>query len=119
MCNVHDTSGQVNNVEFSTESRNEHHSKPNTEHSTNSNIFDGVYAVPDDVTIDVIDDGPGPGHSHRPSGSRLGLENVRRRLEVAYGAEASLDLTPAPNGRGCCARLRLPQKLAVGDLEVS
>jgi len=59
------------------------------------------------VVIEVCDDGPGAEGLARGLG--VGLENVRRRLEVAYGGRALFEAGPrAP--RGFCARIVLPEE---------
>jgi signal transduction histidine kinase len=60
------------------------------------------------LVLEVRDNGPGPITN---GGGRRGvaLENIRARLEHLYGqANARLDLTPAPAGRGAIARVVLP-----------
>lgn len=63
----------------------------------------------DRLHIEVRDDGPeGAGAK---GGLGVGLANVRRRLEVAYGERASIDHGPA-NGGGYSVRLALPAEAA-------
>ena len=57
------------------------------------------------VLVEVRDDGPGPGEAARGLG--VGLENVRRRLEIAYGGKAVFEAGPR-EPRGFCARIVLP-----------
>ena len=58
------------------------------------------------LVICVDDDGPGPGASrHRGTGSAHA--DLRRRLEIAYGAAASFETSRSPLG-GFQARLSLP-----------
>jgi two-component system, NtrC family, nitrogen regulation sensor histidine kinase NtrY len=80
---------------------------------------------PDDVVIDVIDNGRGlpdepvrlyePYVTHRAGGTGLGLSIVKKIVEEHDG---SLDLRPAPQGddggpAGAWARISLPQTLPV------
>jgi LytS/YehU family sensor histidine kinase len=58
------------------------------------------------LELSVADDGVGLGCSRRKS-SGLGIEITRRRLQLCYGANASLELTALPSG-GTLARLVLP-----------
>ena len=60
----------------------------------------------DDLEIEVRDNGP-VARSSVGSGLGLGLANVRRRLEVAYGDRAHFEHGPQPLG-GYRARLSLP-----------
>lgn len=59
----------------------------------------------DHVAIRVVDDGPGFGRSGRV-GSGTSLDDLRQRLELVYGASASLDVDR--DGPGCTVTLRLP-----------
>lgn len=64
------------------------------------------------LRVRVEDDGVGlrPG-----SGTEgVGLGNIRARLEMLFGAEAHVDLTPREGG-GTCAELRFPFRLHVGQ----
>ena len=45
------------------------------------------------------------------SSSGTGLQNIRERLQLHYGAQAQLELLPQPQG-GALARLRLPYRVA-------
>jgi two-component system sensor histidine kinase AlgZ len=57
------------------------------------------------LLLEVEDDGPGFGASdHRGSGTAL--DDLRRRLDMVYGGEASLSNEPAE--RGCLVKLALP-----------
>lgn len=56
------------------------------------------------LVIHVADDGPG---SSIASGTGVGLENVRRRLEARFGPQATVQAGPAPGG-GFRATLRMP-----------
>lgn len=58
------------------------------------------------VVLTVQDTGPGPLPAGSNDSNRVGLENVRRRLALHYGARATLDLTATANG--ACATLTLP-----------
>ncbi len=60
----------------------------------------------DQVTVDVVDDGPGPGQSaHRGSGTSM--RELKERLALLYGQASRLELVPAPGG-GCVAHVELP-----------
>jgi sensor histidine kinase YesM len=50
----------------------------------------------DRLRLEVADDGPGPGR-HGPTGSGVGLRNVRERLHALYGDAAGLTLTRGPD----------------------
>lgn len=64
--------------------------------------------------LSVSDDGPGlavAAAAQSPAGAGhrgVGLANSRERLAQAFGAEASLSLSPRSEGDGCVALLRLP-----------
>jgi len=58
------------------------------------------------VEIEVRDDGLGA--SYEAHGLGVGLENVRRRLDLAYGSEAEFACGPRPEG-GYAVRLRIPK----------
>jgi sensor histidine kinase YesM len=45
------------------------------------------------------------------SATGTGLQNIRERLQLHYGAQAQLELLPQPQG-GALARLRLPYRVA-------
>lgn len=60
----------------------------------------------DRLLVDVVDDGPGIGQSSH-SGSRTGVSGVKERLQLHYGARASLSLESLP-GAGSVARMILP-----------
>ncbi len=57
------------------------------------------------LTVEVHDDGVGPGASRR-GGNGIALANVRERLMMHYGDRATLTLEPAEPG--CRVTLRLP-----------
>lgn len=58
------------------------------------------------VSLEVLDDGPGPGASeHR--GSQTSVEDLRERLHLLYGERGVLALETAPGG-GCIARMAIP-----------
>jgi two-component system sensor histidine kinase AlgZ len=60
------------------------------------------------VSLEVLDDGPGPGASeHR--GSQTSVEDLRERLHLLYGERGVLALETAPGG-GCVARMTIPVK---------
>jgi len=60
----------------------------------------------DQVTVEVIDDGPGPGQSPH-HGSGTSVRELKERLKLLYGQASNLELSPAPGG-GCLARVELP-----------
>ena len=59
----------------------------------------------DSVRIAVEDDGPGLPSRNRRTG--VGLANARERLQLIFGARASLEVSNAPGG-GCRAEIALP-----------
>lgn len=61
------------------------------------------------LEIAVTDDGPGPGH--HINGAGHGLATARARLKHAYGHDAEVTLSHAPNG-GAVAIARLPFRCA-------
>jgi len=78
-----------------------------------------------ELFVEVEDDGPGP---RLPVEAGLGLSNVRERLSTRHGERASLELVPASdagasgaetNAVGTIARVRLPWRVGVGELEES
>jgi two-component system sensor histidine kinase AlgZ len=60
----------------------------------------------DHLVLEVDDDGPGPGASTH-SGSGTAVRDLRDRLTLLYGADASVALGPAPGG-GCAVRVVVP-----------
>jgi len=52
----------------------------------------------DFLVLQVTDNGGGTADHVQPAGTGVGLENVRRRLEAVYGARASLNAHPLPQG---------------------
>lgn len=58
------------------------------------------------VVITIQDNGPGPGAT-RPSGTGIGLQNVKERLAHAYADEFTFTLTPASGG-GALVTLIIP-----------
>lgn len=64
----------------------------------------------DVLSVAVCDNGP-VAKPEAQSGLGLGLANVRRRLEVAYGDRATFEHGPQPSG-GYAARLSLPAENA-------
>ena len=52
------------------------------------------------VVLRVRDTGAGLAADANPTGTRFGLEQVRRRLQTIYGAAATLDLRPAGGSEG-------------------
>ena len=62
--------------------------------------------------VDNFDDGAGlqPGLS-----TGVGLANVREHLSARYGTRAAFALTPAVEGRGVCAEIRVPLFINEGD----
>lgn len=63
-----------------------------------------AHAEGDTLVIQVADNGPGGGG---PSGTGIGLANVRRRLEARFGRRAGVTAGPHPE-RGYVAAVRLP-----------
>lgn len=61
------------------------------------------------VTLEVLDDGPGPSETRRGSERRrgVGLQNVRERLERYYEENASLTLERREEGEGARAVIRI------------
>ena len=59
-----------------------------------------------ELVLDVLDDGMGPDVTRRRPGAGMALANVRERLQVQYGAAATLTLTPA--NPGMRATIRMP-----------
>ncbi|WP_170319894.1 sensor histidine kinase [Polyangium spumosum] len=60
------------------------------------------------VSLEVLDDGPGPFASeHR--GSQTSMEDLRERLHLLYGEHGAITLSAAPLG-GCLARVAIPVK---------
>lgn len=57
-----------------------------------------------DLHVEVCDDGDG---IDPRAGDGVGLANIRERLQLLYGAAASLDIMTPPGG-GACATIRLP-----------
>jgi LytS/YehU family sensor histidine kinase len=71
-----------------------------------------VRTVPDGVKIEVSDDGGGFQHGER-KGTRaggVGLENVRQRLKLCFGAPA--DLSIASTDHGCTVSFLIPGRYA-------
>jgi sensor histidine kinase YesM len=74
----------------------------------------GVQGRPEHAEITVSDDGPGFGTgSADPSGIGIGLGNLRERLELAYGAGASLAVDSGAKGRGTVVRIIVPRQPAI------
>lgn len=76
----------------------------------------------DRMIVEIEDDGVGmePGRRHVPpegglvrESSGIGMKNVRERLEVLYGDEASVEIVSRP-GRGTKVRLVIPLEQGVG-----
>lgn len=67
------------------------------------------------AVIEVVDNGVGmlPERAGRPTGSGIGLRNVRERLRVIYGTNCQFDLQSAP-GTGTTARIVIPD-MTVAD----
>ena len=63
------------------------------------------------LDIDVSDTGVGPEGASNTASTGTGLQNIRERLQLHYGAQARLELLPQAQG-GTVARLRLPYRLA-------
>jgi sensor histidine kinase YesM len=66
-----------------------------------------AHVVDADLHVEVCDDGVGI-DPHADDG--VGLANIRERLALLYGANASLDICTPPGG-GACATIRLPYKM--------
>ena len=58
------------------------------------------------VSVEVLDDGPGPGQS-RHQGTGTSMRELQERLSLVYGQASRLELLAAPGG-GCLARVELP-----------
>jgi two-component system LytT family sensor kinase len=69
----------------------------------------------DRVLIEVADDGVGMGNrprlGSRSNGTGIGMQNVRERLEVLYGAQASFNVVSNP-GRGTLVSIEIPANLS-------
>jgi two-component system LytT family sensor kinase len=69
----------------------------------------------DRVLIEVADDGVGMGNrprlGSRSNGAGIGMKNVRERLEVLYGAQASFNVVSNP-GRGTLVSIEIPANLS-------
>jgi sensor histidine kinase YesM len=64
----------------------------------------------DHLTIGVADNGPGLANATSTvTGTGVGLANIRSRLQLLFGTEASLQLSPSTIG-GCDVTLLLPHK---------
>lgn len=70
-----------------------------------------------DLVLRVKDDGAASPDQTKPVGTGVGLENVRRRLDAVYGADARMDAGPLSPGFGVTIRvpintspLRFPAK---------
>ncbi len=61
------------------------------------------------LVLEVHDTGPGPQSAAASDSNQVGLANVRRRLALHYGAQASLAITAVDTGT--LAQLRLPAQL--------
>ena len=66
--------------------------------------------------VHVIDNGAGLLASRARAGTGTGLDNVRERLRLHYGAQAGLDLQARTEG-GTQARLHLPYRVAITSTE--
>jgi two-component system LytT family sensor kinase len=70
----------------------------------------------DRVLIEVADDGVGmgnrPASALRRDGAGIGMQNVRERLEVLYGSQASFHVVSNP-GRGTLVSIEIPAHLPV------
>ncbi|MBL8956784.1 MAG: histidine kinase [Myxococcaceae bacterium] len=65
-----------------------------------------VHKRGDTVTVEVTDDGPGPGQSSH-QGTGTSVRELGERLKLVYGQASRLELLAAPGG-GCLARVQLP-----------
>ena len=63
------------------------------------------------LEIEVSDTGVGLNRAPSDASTGTGLQNIRERLQLHYGAQARLELLPLAQG-GTVARLRLPYRLA-------
>ncbi len=69
-----------------------------------------VWRDPDDLWIEVRDNGVGLPRGPRPAAIEgVGLRNTRARLTQLYNDDHMLVLDDAPGG-GCCTRIRLPYR---------
>jgi two-component system LytT family sensor kinase len=68
----------------------------------------------DRVLIEVADDGVGMGNrpatALKRNGAGIGMKNVRERLEVLYGTQASFNVVSNP-GRGTLVSIEIPATL--------
>ncbi len=67
------------------------------------------------IAVTVADDGQG--FSEHGSGTGIGLKNVRERLGLAYGTDASLSIV-ANFPSGVAATISLPARTGIGALDV-
>ena len=63
------------------------------------------------LVVRVTDSGVGLGHAPRSAGAGTGLANVRERLQLLYGSDASLTVEASPAG-GTIATLVIPYRAA-------
>jgi len=72
----------------------------------------------DHVRIEVADDGVGMGDRPRSAlrrpGAGIGMKNVRERLEMLYGNQASFTVVSNP-GRGTLVTIEIPSSLTDGE----
>jgi hypothetical protein len=66
----------------------------------------------EDLVLRVQDDGEGPDRLQVCAGTGVGLDNVRRRLEVLYAGRGVLQAAPRPRGFLALVRLPLTHALA-------
>ncbi len=72
-----------------------------------------VYKEAASLVLEVSDDGPGlPRGWSIDTHAGVGLENIRQRLQVMYGDNAGLTLTPAAS-KGVTARIAIPFSISM------
>ncbi len=78
-------------------------------HAPGARVAIRVLPDPRVVTVDVVDDGPGPRPDGRPGHGLIGLAE---RVDLAGGTFLS---GPRPNGSGFRIRAQLPQTLVTSE----
>jgi signal transduction histidine kinase len=71
----------------------------------------------EDLVVRVEDDGDPAGAAAIPGGTGLGLANIRQRLDVLYGARATLATEARPDGYRAC--VRLPREPGLANARVA
>ena len=78
----------------------------------NGNIDIRAQRIGDSIRIDIEDDGVGFPEKDLPnfsdSGSRFGLESIRRHFLLCYGNRASISVGNAKTHKGCIVKLVFP-----------